>query len=84
MIMYTATYDETEWTYWFGKLGPDIKERAVKKIAKIVESPYKRHLRGGARFFVDEIGQHRIVYRIFEQTLQVKFYFIGTHKEYER
>jgi mRNA-degrading endonuclease HigB of HigAB toxin-antitoxin module len=35
-------------------------------------------------FFVDEVGQYRIVYRVLEETKHVRFYFVGTHKEYEK
>jgi len=41
-------------------------------------------LKGNARFFVDEIGQQRIVYRVFDETNAVRFYFVGNHKDYER
>jgi len=64
-------------------LDPHIKECIVKKIRKILEFPQKRHLKKGARFFVDEIGQNRIVYRVFEENKEARFYFIGNHKEYE-
>lgn len=56
----------------------------AKKIKKILEQPYKRHLSGGAKFFVGEIGQYRIVYRIFEENKTVRFYFVGNHREYEK
>jgi len=54
------------------------------KNQKILEFPKKRHLKKGARFFVDEIGQNRIIYRVFEENKKVRFYFAGNHKEYER
>ena len=81
--MFSATYDE-EWPNYFNKFSNEMKERIVKKISKILEYPQKRHLQKGAKFFVGEIGQNRIVYRIFEHDKTVKFYFIGDHKEYEK
>ncbi|MFH0970482.1 MAG: hypothetical protein V1776_03415 [Candidatus Diapherotrites archaeon] len=60
------------------------KERVAKKIKKILEFPQKRHLKKGARFFVDESGSDRIIYRVFEENKEVRFYFVGNHKEYER
>ena len=81
--IYNATYDE-DWPEYFN--GPDntLKERVAKKIQKILEFPKKRHLGQKARFFVDEIGQNRIVYRVFDETDEVRFYFVGNHKEYEK
>ena len=75
---------EGEWHGYFESLGKDIKELAVKKMQKILLHPHKRHMLSGARFFVGELGQYRIVYRVFEERMEVRFYFIGTHKEYEK
>ncbi|MBU1120654.1 MAG: hypothetical protein ABIE23_05925 [archaeon] len=81
--MHKPGFDE-DWPEYFNKLDHAVKERAAKKIRKILEFPKKRHLKKGARFFVDEIGQSRIVYRVFEENNEVRFYFIGNHKEYEK
>ncbi len=81
--IYNASYD-AEWPCYFGKLDNAIKERVAKKIKKILEFPEKRHLKKGARFFVGEVNQYRILYRIFEENKEVRFYFVGTHKEYEK
>ena len=83
MPMYTDKYEEN-WTKYFNNLSNEMKERTVKKIKKILEYPKKRHLGGKAKFFVDEIGQNRIVYMVFEKEQQVWFYFVGDHKEYEK
>jgi len=81
--IYRESFDE-KWPEDFNKLDNQIKERVTKKIRKILEYPQKRHLKKGARFFVDEIDQNRIVYRVFEESKEVRFYFIGNHKEYEK
>ncbi len=81
--MYKLVFDE-DWSKYFNKLDNLIKERTAKKIKKIIEFPQKRHLKKSANYFVDEIGQSRIIYRIFEQQKEVRFYFIGNHKEYEK
>ncbi len=83
MSEYIATYDE-DWNRYFNKQSRELKIRIVKKISKVLEYPAKRHLKSGANFFVDEIGQYRLLYRIFEDTKQVNFYFVGDHKEYEK
>ncbi len=74
---------EKEWSRYFYALDEGIKERVAKKIDKILEYPNKRHLKKSS-FFVDEVGQFRIVYMIFEEDKLVVFYFVGTHKEYEK
>lgn len=81
--IYKESFDE-KWPEYFNSLDHTIKERVAKKIKKILEFPEKRHLKKGARFFVDEIGQNRIVYRIFKENKEVRFYFVGNHKEYEK
>jgi len=81
--MYDAAYDE-EWPKYFNKLENEIRERVAKKIKKILEYPQKRHLKKGAEYFVGEASQYRIVYKVFEENKEVRFYFVGNHKEYER
>ncbi len=82
IVTYKAEYDQ-EWLEYFGTLDESIKIKVVKKLARILKYPFKRHLKKSL-FFVDEMGQYRIVYHIFEQTKTVRFYFVGTHKEYEK
>jgi mRNA-degrading endonuclease RelE of RelBE toxin-antitoxin system len=80
--MYEAEFDQ-DWPGYFQPLANDIKERIAKKIRKVLEYPQRRHLKE-ASFFVDEVGQYRIVYRVFEENKRVRFYFVGSHKEYEK
>lgn len=80
--MYKAKFDQ-EWPKYFSELDETVKERIAKKIDKILVYPNKRHL-SKSSFFVDEVGQYRIIYMIFEQNKMVIFYFVGTHKEYEK
>lgn len=79
---YEAEYDQ-EWPKYFQPLDESIKVRVAKKIGKILNFPNKRHLKKSL-FFADELGQFRIIYMIFEENKRVRFYFVGTHKEYER
>ena len=81
--MYSAAFHK-DWSEYFDKLENILKERVAKKIKKILEHPQKRHLGGQATYFVDEIGQYRIIYMIFEENREVRFYFVGNHKEYEK
>lgn len=75
---YKAEYDQG-WSEYFRFLDESIKIRVAKKIGKILNYPNKRHLRKSL-FFVDEVGQYRIIYRVFEEAKQVRFYFVGTHR----
>lgn len=82
IITYTVDYDE-KWFEHFERLDHALKERVAKKIGKILEYPQKRHMHK-ISFFVAEMGQYRLAYRIFEENRKVRFYFVGTHKEYEK
>ena len=79
---YKAEYDQ-EWSRYFEPLDEGIKVRVAKKIGKILNYPIKRHLKKSL-FFVDELGQYRVIYRVFDDDKIVRFYFAGTHKEYEK
>lgn len=81
--MYKVNFHK-DWPEYFDKLESTIKERVTKKIQKILEHPQKRHLGGEAKYFVDEVGQYRILYMVFEEEQEVRFFFVGNHKEYER
>ncbi len=81
--MYNATFDNS-WIEHFQKLDSAMKERVARKIGKILGCPQKRHLKKAARFFVDEAGQNRIIYRVSEESNEVRFYFVGNHKQYEK
>lgn len=81
--MYSLEFDP-EWNKYFQQLPEIIKIRVAKKINNIIYEPHKRHMEGNAKFFVDKVGQYRLTYRIFENILLVKFYFVGKHKEYEK
>ncbi len=80
--MYRSNFDES-WPSYFNSLENSFKERVAKKIKNILAFPQKRHFKG-ANFFVAEIGQYRLIYRIFEEIKEVRFYFVGDHKEYEK
>ena len=81
--MYKATFHK-DWPEYFDRLEHTIKGRVAKKIQKILECPQKRHLSGEAKYFVDETGQHRILYMVFEEKQEVRFFFVGDHKDYEK
>ncbi len=82
--MYSASYHEPEWSESFEALDSETKARAAKKIAKILENPHKRHMKGNAKYFCAKVGQYRIAYDVLDQAREVRFYFIGDHKEYAK
>ncbi len=81
--MYRIEFDR-KWITFFQKLDFSTQERIVKKIKNILHQPKKRHLKGRASFYVAEVGQYRIIYRVFDKDYIVRFYFCGRHKDYER
>ena len=73
--MYKAKFDQ-EWPRYFSELDEAVKERVAKKIDKILDKilvyPNKRHL-SKSSFFVDDVGQYRIIYMVFEQNCDILF-----------
>lgn len=37
-----------------------------------------------SKFYIEEVGQHRIVFTENENNLEKQIFFIGDHKQYER
>ncbi|MFH0905726.1 MAG: type II toxin-antitoxin system RelE/ParE family toxin [archaeon] len=81
--MYSEKF-HSNWNKYFEKLPSDIKIRIIKKIREVLVNPYKRHLKGNLNFFVAEVNQYRIAYKIIEEEKQAIFYFTGKHKDYEK
>jgi hypothetical protein len=73
------------WEKYFAVLSEELKIRVIKKIHFLSEYPKsQRHLKFGIPFYVSELGQYRITYKIFESEHKIMFYFVGDHKEYEK
>ena len=81
--MYRATFHPT-WSEYFNNLDHSVQEHVAKKIPRILEHPKKRHLKSSANYFVDEVGQYRLLYMVFEENQEVRFFFVGNHKQYEK
>ncbi|MEM3556174.1 MAG: hypothetical protein QXF56_05630 [Candidatus Micrarchaeia archaeon] len=64
------------------RMDASVRERLIKRIARMREEPPGRHMKHGLDFFVIDVGQYRIVYTCKGSCKTV--YFVGTHKEYER
>lgn len=66
------------------KLDKPIRERIIKRIARMRSEPSGRHFTGGLDYFVEEAGQHRIAYKCYENENRKVVYFIGDQKQYEK
>ena len=66
------------------QLDKGIKERIRKKIEKIKTGKKRRHLKSGFPYFVEEIGQYRILYSLNNKKKEITLMFVGKHKDYER
>ncbi len=80
---FSAEFDE-EWRSYWKDIPENMRDRIRRKIDQILSNPKRRHMRHGLDFFVAEVGQYRVVYRVFEASKAVRFYFVGKHKDYER
>lgn len=69
---------------YFQKLSHEIQKRILKKINQIELGLKDRHLKYGADYFVEEVGQYRICYKSFDDKKIRIIYFVGDHKDYDR
>lgn len=81
--MYSIEF-HSKWEKYFDKLSSDIQKRIWKKIEQIEQGLPGRHLRHGASYFIEEVGQYRIAYKSLEDKKIRRFYFVGNHKDYEK
>jgi mRNA-degrading endonuclease RelE of RelBE toxin-antitoxin system len=64
------------------KMDGSVRVPILKKLNQMEKEIPARHLKKGLPYFVSEIGQHRIAFKMKENEKQI--YFIGNHKEYEK
>ncbi|MCX6777513.1 MAG: type II toxin-antitoxin system HigB family toxin [Candidatus Micrarchaeota archaeon] len=72
------------WEAYFEKLDKSMRDRVWKKIQQLKKIESARHLRQGSDFYVSEIGQYRLCYKIDEKRRVKTIHFVGDHKEYEK
>lgn len=82
-MAYSLEFDE-RWDAYFSKLDRSIQERLWKKIIQLKRDLPSRHLKKGVDLYVSEVGQYRLVYKLFIERNAKRLYFVGDHKEYER
>jgi mRNA-degrading endonuclease RelE of RelBE toxin-antitoxin system len=80
---YSLEFDEG-WDHYFKKLDKSMKGRVWKKILQLKGPLPARHLKKGLDFYVSEIGQYRLCYKMDENRMAKTIYFVGDHKEYEK
>lgn len=80
--MYEINYDSGFFEY-MKLLTPDIQIRINKKIEWLREKKQRRHLHYGMSFFVEEVGQYRLGYKVDENIKIITIYFVGKHKDYD-
>ena len=68
----------------FSKLDKSNRKIILKKLLQLETKATSRHLKRGLSFFVEEVKQYRIAFKVDEKVKIKDIYFIGTHKQYEK
>lgn len=69
----------------FLDMDKSIRNWLEKKLLQLErEDLQSRHLRRGSPYFVEEVGQFRIVFKVREDLKQKRIVFVGDHKAYEQ
>ncbi len=71
------------WDKHYSSLDKSIKIRILKKLDQLKAKEKSRHLGLGLPFFVEEVGQYRIVFKQDDVAKIKEIYFIGDHKQYQ-
>ena len=72
------------WDKYYSKLDKTMQLRVWKKIQQLKHLTGSRHLKQGFPYFVSDIGQYRLCYKINEAKKLKTIYFVGDHKQYEK
>ena len=72
-----------DWDKYFKKFDKNTQNKILKKLEHMAQplKPRRLHI---SNFFVEEVGQYRIVYTYNNKTNIKSIYFIGNHKQYEK
>lgn len=83
MNYYTLKFSEKAKNQ-YDVLDKSIKIKCDKKLLQLShQNKKRRHLKFGESFFVEEVGQYRIIYEIIDTEIVILILFIGKHKEYD-
>ena len=72
------------WDTQFSALDKSVQMQILKKIEQMKEKPPRKHLKDGLGYFVEKVGQYRIVFVSDEKEMAKYVYFVGDHKNYNR
>jgi len=72
------------WDAYFRELDQSVREKVLSKLEQLRGRHPSRHLQHGLPFFVEEVGQYRICFKVDEGEKVKIFFFVGDHKEYEK
>jgi mRNA-degrading endonuclease RelE of RelBE toxin-antitoxin system len=75
------------WDGHFQKLDASVQRGIFKKILQLQQDDNPvpaRHLRHGLPYFVMEVGQYRVCFKRDESEKEIKLFFAGKHKDYEK
>lgn len=82
--MYEIFFTDEAVEQLFFKIDKSERIKIYKKIKKLKNLKKRRHLKFGLSFFVEEMGQYRVVYENIEEKKIININFIGNHKDYEK
>jgi len=65
------------------RLDKSVREAVCKRLHRLELDDFEpRHLKHGVPFFVEEVGQYRICFKIRYELGEKRVYFIGDHDAY--
>lgn len=69
----------------FLALDKSIRNHLEKKLLQLTrEDLNARHLEHGKPFFVAEVGQYRIAFKVREELREKRIIYVGDHKDYDK
>jgi len=71
------------WDKYFIKLDNNTQKLILKKLEQMAQ-PLKARRLHKSKYYIEEVGQYRIVFTEDEINLEKQIFFIGDHKQYEK
>jgi len=71
------------WDKHFSKLDTNTQKLILKKLEQMAQPLNARKLHN-SKYYIEEVGQYRIVFTENEINLEKQIFFIGDHKQYEK
>jgi mRNA-degrading endonuclease RelE of RelBE toxin-antitoxin system len=83
MKEYEILFDP-DWDEYFKKLDRSVQIKIAKIINKLEGDIPARHMKHGLPYYVIELGQYRICFKIDKENMIKILYFVGNHRDYEK